>query len=442
VEDLIARTGGYISRRIAHWTPLLARFFWLQALSQLLAVAAGLLVVRWLDVGQFAIYTVALAVQTTLVILADSGITNSLMARGGAAAGDRARFSAVVTTAIALRRRLQIVTLAVGVPVLVLLLRTYGVPMISAALASLAVALALHASITQGVYSTVLFLQLQPDEVQRAGVRSGVVRLLMTVTALSLADDWLLFLWIGAAALFLQGALLERAAKPHLGDTPARSAEEERAMVLAFRNQLLNGIYFALQPQILVWIMTAFGSVQQVAEAGALGRLAIAFSLISAAFSSLALPRFARAVDPRAVRQRYVGLTALMTAIGAAAVAFAWAFPQVVLFVLGAAYMHLDAEVVWIVGASAVSLVSITIHLLNTARGWVRGIWLGVPATFAMQIALVRYVDLGSIRGAILIQASAYIAPLLINLAIGLRGMREPTRPPAAAAVSQHGHAG
>ena len=89
-----------------------------------------------------------------------------------------------------------------------------------------------------------------------------------------------------------------------------------------------------------------------------------------------------------------------------------------------------------------VSLVSITIHLLNTARGWVRGIWLGVPATFAMQIALVRYVDLGSIRGAILIQASAYIAPLLINLAIGLRGMREPTRPPAAAAVSQHGHAG
>lgn len=441
MEGLIARTERDISRTIAHWAPRLASFFWLQAVSQLLAVAAGLLVVRWLDVGQFAIYTIALAVQTTLVILADSGITNSLMARGGAAAGDRTRFSDVVTTAIALRRRLEIVTLAVGIPVLVLLLRAYGASIVSAALAALAVAVALHASITQGVYATVLFLQFHANDVQHAGVRSGWLRLLLTVTALMITDDWLLLLWIGAAALLFQGALLERAAKPHLAEGARRSSEEERAMVLAFRNQLLNGIYFALQPQILVWIMTAFGTVQKVAEAGALGRLAIAFSLVSAAFNSLALPRFARAMDPAAVRRKYFGLVALMTVIGAAAVSFAWAFPRVVLFVLGAAYMHLDDEVVWIVGASAASLVGITIHLLNTARGWVRGIWLGVPATIAMQIALVRYVDLGSIRGAILIQASAYVAPLLINVAIGMRGMREASRP-AEAVLSQHGHAG
>jgi hypothetical protein len=292
------------------------------------------------------------------------------------------------------------------------------------------------------VYSTVLFLQFRANDVQHAGVRSGLLRLLLTVTALTLTDDWLLLLWIGAAALLFQGALLERAAKPHLAEGARRASEEERAMVLAFRNQLLNGIYFALQPQILVWIMTAFGTVQKVAEAGALGRLAIAFALVSAAFNSLALPRFARAVDPAAVRRRYVGLVALMAAIGAAAVSFAWAFPRAVLFVLGAAYMHLDDEVVWMVGASAASLVGITIHLLNTARGWVRGIWLGVPATVVVQVALVRYVDLGSIRGAILIQASAYVAPLLINVAIGLRGMREASRRPAAAVLSQHGHAG
>jgi len=407
-----------------------------------LAVAAGLLVVRWLDVGHFAIYTIALAVQTTLVILADSGVTNSLMARGGAAAADRALFSNVVTTAIGLRRRLQAVTLAIGIPVLILLLRAYDVPFPSAALAAGAVAVALHASIKQGVYSTVLFLQLQPAEVQRAGVRSGLLRLLLTVTALLLADHWLLFLWIGSAALLFQGALLERAAKPHLMEGARRSPEDERAMVLAFRNQLLNGIYFALQPQILVWIMTAFGSVQKVAEAGALGRLAIAFSLLSAAFNGLALPRFARVSDPVAVRRMYFALTASMAAIGAVAVALAWAFPQLILFVLGAAYMHLETEVLWIVGAAALSLVSITIHLLNTARGWVRGIWLGVPATIAMQIALVRYVDLGSIRGAILIQASAYAAPLLINLAIGLRGMRDVSRRPAAASISERGHAG
>ena len=42
-------------------------------------------------------------------------------------------------------------------------------------------------------------------------------------------------LWIGAAALFLQGALLERAAKPHLRDTPARSASAARSTRPSFR---------------------------------------------------------------------------------------------------------------------------------------------------------------------------------------------------------------
>jgi hypothetical protein len=441
VEGPIERTAGHISRRLAVWVPRLAGFFWLQAVSQLLAVASGLLVVRWLDVGQFAIYTIAIAVQTTIFILADSGITNSLMARGGAAARDTRRFSDVVATAIGLRRRLQAATLAVGIPVLVLLLRTYGVPLSSAAVGALAVAVALHGSIKQGVYSTVLFLQLQPEQVQRAAVRSGLLRLLLTAVALMLTDDWVVLLAIGAAAQLFQGALLARAAAPHLSERGRRSPEDEQAMVLAFRHQLLNGIYFALQPQIIVWIMTAFGTVQKIAEAGALGRIAVAFSLVSAAFSSLALPRVARAADPAAVRGAYFMSIGVMTAIGAAAVAFAWAFPQSILLVLGAAYRHLDGEVVWIVGASAVSLVSIAIHLLNTARGWVRGLWLGVPATIVLQIALVVYADLTTIRGAILIQASAYVAPLLINLAIGVRGMREGARDPVDAALPQHGHA-
>lgn len=426
-----------MSRRVAHWAPLLARFFWLQAIAQLLAIAAGLLIVRWLDVGQFAIYTVAIAVQTTLVILADSGITNSLMARGGAAASDRARFTDVVRTAISLRRRLTAATLIVGVPALLLLLRAYGIPAHIAALAAAAVALSLHASIKQGVYSTVLFLQLRPVDVQRAAVLSGLVRVVLTIAALVLMNHWLPFLWIGAAALLVQGAWLERAARPVLAGAGQRSIEEERAMLLAFRNQLLNGIYFALQPQITVWIMTAFGTVQKVAEVGALGRLAVAFSLVSAAFNSLALPRFARAAEPAAVRRGYVLLTAAMAAVGAAATFIAWAFPRLLLFVLGAAYMHLEPELLWMVGAAAVSLVGITIHLLNTARGWVRGIWLGVPATLLMQIVLARFVDLGSVRGAILIQASAYVAPLLINLAIGVRGMRQ--APHAEAELSGEG---
>ena len=395
----------------------------------MLGIAAGLLIVRGLPLEQFAIYTIALAVQTTMVILGDSGVTQSLLARGGAVAGDRRRFTEVVNAATALRRRLETCTLLVGLPILVALLRSYSVGWTYALGACAGVALALRGTILQTLYGTVLYLQLRPIDAQKAALAAGLVRVVCTVAALALSRVWLPFLLIGAAGVYLHGELTRRRATAHLDDVASVSADDQVAMVVAFRNQLLSGIYFALQPQITVWILTLFGTATRVAEAGALGRLAVAFSLVSSAFTGLALPRFARYQDPARVRRGYVALVLLMAMIGGGTLVLAWLFPRPLLMVLGSSYAHLQRELVWMVGASALSLVAAAIYLLNTARGWVRGIWMGVPATIAVQVVLVMSVDVSTVRGAILIQASAFAAPLLINLAIALRGMRADREP-------------
>jgi hypothetical protein len=372
-----------------------------------------------------------------MVILADGGLTQSLLARGGRVATDRRRFSDVVRTALGLRRRLELVTLAVGVPLLILLLRAHGVDWAGCIGASLAVAAAMHGNVTQTVYSTVAFLQLRPIGAQRAAVVAGAVRLLLTVAAFLLLRHWSPFLWIGSAAVLLQGVLTERAAAVHLEQgRDVISLEDQRAMVVAFRSQLLNGIYFALQPQITVWILTVFGTADAVAEVGALGRLAVALSLVSAVFSSLALPRFARYTDPVTVRRAYVILVTAMAGVGAIVLGAALLWPGPILAVLGPKYAHLESELVWIMAASAISLVCAASHLLNTARGWVRGVWLGVPATILAQAAIVTYVDLSTVRGAVLMQASAFAAPLAINIAIGWRAMRSSQGPPPHADVT------
>ncbi len=411
-------------RRIAFWAPLVVRFLWLQAAGQVLAIAAGLLVVRGLAVEEYAIYTMAIAVQTTMAILADSGITQSLLARGGRVASDRVLFSRVVRTAFALRRRLEVATIVVGLPLLAAILRSHGVSWLACAAAAGAVAAAMHGTVIQTVYATVMFLQLRPMEAQRAAIVSNAVRVALVALALWLLPRSVVFLWIGAAALLLQGSLTARAATPHLEDSDDVSPEDRREMLVAFKAQLLNGIYFALQPQITVWILTVFGTVESVAQVGALGRLAVALSLISSVFSSLALPRFARLARLATVRRWYALIMGGMTAVGVAIVAGALLFPRVILAVLGPHYQGLDRELVWVVGASAISLVSAASYLLNSSRGWIRGIWLGVPATLAAQIALATSVDLSTVQGAVLMQASASAAPLAINLAIGLRNMR------------------
>lgn len=426
------------ARRLAYWTPLLARFFWLQSLAQFLAMVAGLLVVRALGIEQFAAYTVALATQTTMVILADGGITQALMARGGPVAGDRGRFSQAVQAAISLRVRLQLAALAIGLPLLVGILRMYDVGWWAAGVAAAAVGLSLHASVRQTIFSTVLFLQLEPARVQRAAALASFVRVGMLLVAVALVRNWLVFLCIGSAAALLQAVLTERAAMSSLDPAAAVSTDDRAAMLLAFRNQLLNGIYFALQPQITVWILTAFGTAAAVAEVGALGRLAIVFALLSSAFSSLALPRFARATQPSAVRRQYALFLVLTAALGAGVVGLAWLAPGWLLLVLGPQYTHLRQEVLWVIGAGAVSLACSAVHLLNTARNWVRGIWLGVPLTLAAQVFVATQVDLSTIYGAVLMQVSAFVAPLAVNIVIGLRGLRAlqtesiPARSPAA----------
>ena len=430
------------ARRIAFWAPLLAKFFWLQAVAQLLAIGSGLLVVRGLTVEEYAIYTMAIAVQTTMAILADSGITQSLIARGGRVATDRVLFSRVVRTALGLRRRLEILTVLVGLPLLAAILRRHGVSWVGCSLAAGAIAVAMHGTVIQTVYSTVMFLQLRPMEAQRAAVVSGAARLGLTITALWLVPRSVVFLWIGAGALLLQGTLTERAAIPHLEESDDLSPEDRRAMLVAFKSQLANGIYFALQPQITVWILTIFGTVQTVAQVGALGRLAVALSLISSAFSSLALPRFARHVDLAHVRRWYVLLVGAMASVGMSIVIASLLFPRAILAILGPNYHGLERELAWIVASSAVSLVSSASYLLNSARGWIRGIWLGVPATLAAQVALAMYVDLSSIRGAVLMQASAFAAPLAINFAIGILNMRQSAWDRSVQGAVQAGHAG
>lgn len=386
--------------------------------------------VRALRLEEFAVYTIALAAQTTVVILADGGLTQSLLARGGAVATDRRRFSQAVQTALSLRERLELATLAVGLPVLVVLLRWYGVSWSACALASAALAVYLHANVKQTVFATVLFLQLEPGRVQRAAAAAGIVRVVATLAAVALFSHWLVYLWIGSATAWVQAALTRRAAITQVESGSAIAPEDRAAMLLAFRHQILNGIYFALQPQITVWILTVFGTAARVAEVGALGRLGIVFAILSSAFTALAVPRFSRYTDPRELRKRYLLFTALSGVVGAVVVILAWLFPRPLLMILGPNYMHLENEVVWVIGAAAVGLLCSAVHLLNTARNWVRGLWLGVPATLLAQVMVARYADLSTVRGAVLIQVSAFAAPFIVNLAIGIRGLRESGQKP------------
>jgi len=65
------------------------------------------------------------------------------------------------------------------------------------------------------------------------------------------------------------------------------------------RKQAPHSIYYCLQGQITVWLISIFGNADSVADVGALSRLAVVFSVLGALSSEIVFPAFARIQDAR-----------------------------------------------------------------------------------------------------------------------------------------------
>src|SRR5580704_18389617 len=98
------------------YTPVLRRAFdharrignyaVVQATGQLIAFTSGILIVRWLPQREYAYFTIANAMQATLNVLADIGISVGLISIGGRVWQDRHRFGELINTALNFRKKL------------------------------------------------------------------------------------------------------------------------------------------------------------------------------------------------------------------------------------------------------------------------------------------------------------------------------------------------
>src|SRR5438874_11574298 len=117
-------------------TPILRRAFdqarrignyaLVQAVVQIIAFSSGILLVRWLPQREYAFFTIANAMQATLMLLADIGISTGLISIGGRVWQDRHRFGELINTGLALRRRLALAAVVIVAPVLIAMLIRNG----------------------------------------------------------------------------------------------------------------------------------------------------------------------------------------------------------------------------------------------------------------------------------------------------------------------------
>ncbi len=410
-------------RRALHRARVVGSFALVQAAVQLLGFVSGILLVRQLSQFEYAWFTIANSMQGTLNLLADIGISVGLISIGGRVWQDRRRFGSLINTALALRRQFGLLAVVVVTPIMYFMLVWNGASPVYTCCLILAVLAGLAFQLSVGVLSVVPRLRSNLAKIQTIDLTGAVVRLLLLCAALCFFLNAGMAILIASAVVFLQYLLLRNYAAAEV-DVQAPQDDGDKAEIFRLSKHLApNAIFYCVQGQITVFLIGFFAhQAKSVAEVGALGRLAMIFTVISNLLTNVFVPAFARCEGIARLRLLFFAILGSVGLFSALVVAGAVWFPDQFLFVLGNKYGHLHNELVLMVLGAVINAIAGTLWALNSSKAWIAGSWLYIPLTLGTQLLLIPFTDFSRVDGVLMFNLLSVLPSLLLNIFLSLRG--------------------
>jgi hypothetical protein len=414
-----------VIRRALQRARIVGNFASIQVLVQLVGFASGILIVRRLEQTEYAYFTIANTMQGTINVLADMGISIGLMSIGGRVWQDPDRFGQLITTARHYRRKLGFLAILFVTPVLYWMLSKNGASAPYAAAIIGATLLGLLVQFSLGVLTVVPRLRSDISRIQTIDLTGAIARLIILVACALVFLNAGVAVTISSIAFVIQYVMLRKYAASVIDLSAPDNAEDRTAIRGFIRNQAANAMFFCLQGQITVFLISVFGHrATSVAEIGALGRLAMIFAVMGQLLTNIFVPAFARCQNAARLRLQYVAIVGGVAGCCAVVIAACLLFPNQFLFVLGNKYSHLQRELPLMVGGTVIGVLTGAVWSLNASKAWIAGAWLYIPLTLATQIALIPYTDFSSVQQVLLFNLVSGVPNLLLNSVMSYRGFR------------------
>lgn len=396
-------------------------FSLVQGLTQLLALGAGILWVRILPTGEYALYTLANSILALAAVLTDLGAGSALQHFFHRHQGERESFSRYLAAVRSLRRWLALLVLPVLLALLAVQARSIR---LTAGLAAGLVILIVASSLVQQeatIRLAALRLLGRWRTVYRAEVALAAARFAAAAAALGAKlGSALLALTANLLASVFGTALatLERAPRPS-GIAP------ERRAVLGYLAPIVpDTVYFALQGQLVVWLAALAGTTTQVAEVGALTRIGLLFAIPQSLASTYLIPKLAGRHGEEEFRSATVRYGLFVAVIAGAAMALAWAVPGPFLALLGPRYEGLEEGFRLVVVASALGVLGTFFAQVNRIRGWTKSLWAIISVTILGQAVYAASTPFATTTGVLRLGALASALLAAGHLLASLAGLR------------------
>jgi O-antigen/teichoic acid export membrane protein len=211
-----------------------------------------------------------------------------------------------------------------------------------------------------------------------------------------------------------------------LGISPQGQKNEQKKVFRYVLPLIPGSLYYTLQPSILIWLSMVYGSTNQVAEVGAIGRVGQIISFLGFGLTLFVLPHLASLRDDKAFKRSYASIWLILVSV-AAIVFFAIVVSRGgIVMLLGANYANLGNEIILVAATSLLSVGANYAVLVNRVRGWNKLEPLSTVFLFTGQAVLIAFLPLDSTTR-ILWMGLLYGAwHLIVNTGINAMGFFRP----------------
>jgi len=412
-----------LARTLRRWAGILSAYFTAQTLTQLAGLAAGLLLVRFMPVQQFALYTLATSVVSFFTFASDLGSTSSLLFFFQRAARAGEDFQPYLAAVLSLRRAAFLLGAAGVLLAFPRSAAAKGFGVVDVAAVTAALLLCVWFQMSASVRLLALRLHAHFGRSYRAEVAGAGVRLAVAMLMVALS---LLRAWLGIVGSAL-GAAVSATLAGRGGATSAPHLAPYRRQVLRYLlPSLPSALYFSIQGPLVIWLAATFGAARNIAEVGALGRLGLVVGMFSGLTGVVLLPRLARVADDRLYWRRYLQYGGMLAAFALCTLAAVLLFPDSLLLILGRQYAGLHRELALVVAGAGLTLLGGYAVSVNFARSWNRWESLAVLLLIVAQAGFAAALPLASTAGVLLFNLLSAATGLALQLAITAIGWRRP----------------
>jgi O-antigen/teichoic acid export membrane protein len=384
----------------------------------------GLLCVRLLPVAGYAKFVVVFGVLGSLGLLLNVGISNTLVPLVSEQIDDRQ----LIADYVASLRTVAHWLFAIVSPVLILVFpflvrRQQWDWQVVAAMEAMILVAAWFARVGSA-YGAVLLLRRDRKAWYRGQMISslGTLALLLIFWVSGQLNEYVAILLNIAGIIYVGASYYVRSGKL-LGVVGISTQEKRQAIVhLALPNSP-STIYYAIQGQIALMLITYFGHAKVVASVGALTRLSQIFTIFGQMSPVLIEPYFARL--PRArLKRNYIGTIAALGSMCLCLIGLALYFPGIFLWVLGPKYSSLRFEVFLVIASGSISYVNGVMWVIHSSRRFVYW-WnnmLTIATTVSVQAIYLWKFDLSTVRAVLLFNISSAASFFFVCIICGIYG--------------------